>query len=168
MRRTPASINVATDCFVRARSLDPTQARAHLGLATSYTASLDIETVSPQDVAADFEATVSDGLRLDEDAGEAHVLASLWHATGEGIGKNAIEALARAIRLEPHNPVAHFWACGLLSAQGDHETSLEHFENAIRAAPDCALFRAYRGRALYYAGRNREALEVLRDVLMIR
>ena len=44
---------------------------------------------------------------------------------------------------------------------------MEHFENAIRAALDCALFRAYRGRALYYAGRNREALEVLRDVLMI-
>jgi tetratricopeptide (TPR) repeat protein len=167
MRRTPASIEVATDCFVRARTLSPVEARAHLGIATSYTAALDIETASPQDLAADFEAAVSQGLSLDEDSGEAHVLASLWRATVEGIGKNAIEELDRAIRLEPGSPVAHFWACGLLSAQGDHESSLEHFDQAIRRAPDCALIRAYRGRTLYYAGRNREALDVLRDVLRL-
>ena len=48
MRRTPASIDVATDCFVQARSLNPLLAEANLGVATSYTASLDIETVSPE------------------------------------------------------------------------------------------------------------------------
>jgi tetratricopeptide (TPR) repeat protein len=163
MRRTPASIAVATSCYVHARTLNPTDVRAHLGLATSYTASLDIESASPVEVAAEFQTCISQGLRVNESSGEAHVLASLWHATVEGVGENATEELVRAMRLEPQNPVAHFWASGLLSAQGAHDASLDHFKQAIRAVPDCALIRAYLGRALYYAGRNREALAVLQD-----
>jgi tetratricopeptide (TPR) repeat protein len=167
MRRTPASIAVATSCFVHARTLNPTDVRAHLGLATSYTASLDIESASPADVAAEFQTSISQGLRLNEASGEAHVLASLWHATVEGVGESATEELVRAMRLEPKNPAAHFWASGLLSAQGAHDASVEHFKQAIRAAPDCALIRTYLGRALYYAGRNQEALAVLHDELCI-
>jgi tetratricopeptide (TPR) repeat protein len=165
MRRTPSSIAVATRCFVDARTLNPGDARAHLGLATSYTASLDIETVSPWEVVTDLNESVLRALRINEYSGEAHVLASLALATKEGPGKNATAELARAIQLEPRNPASHFWASGLLSAQGAHEGSLEHFQEAIRCAPDCALFRAYRGRALYYAGRYLDALDVLKDVL---
>ncbi|MFL6446282.1 MAG: tetratricopeptide repeat protein [Bryobacteraceae bacterium] len=163
-RRTPASIAVATDCFLQARCLNPLDARGYLGLATSYSASLDIETVSPRDVGANLEASVSHGLRLGEDLSEAHVLASIWFATNEGPGKNANDELVRAMHLNPKSPVAHFWACALQSANGAHESSLEHFEQAIRSAPACALLRAYRGRALSYAGRYRDALKVLNDV----
>jgi tetratricopeptide (TPR) repeat protein len=167
MRRTPAAISVATSCFVQAATLNPTELRAHLGLATSYTASLDIETVSPQDVVTDFEAAVSRALRLNEGSSEVHVLESVRRATMEGVGTNAVEELARAIDLEPQSPVAHFWATALLSAQGAHESSLEHFRKAIRLAPDCPLIRAYLGRSLYYAGRNRDALDVLQKVLSV-
>jgi tetratricopeptide (TPR) repeat protein len=51
-----------------------------------------------------------------------------------------------------------------LSARGEHESSLHHFQQAIEGAPDCALLRAYRGRALYYAGRFQDAVDVLDDV----
>jgi Tfp pilus assembly protein PilF len=167
MRRTPTSIAVAIDCFVRARTLSPTDARPHLGLATGFTASLDIETISPRAAAADFHNSVSDGLHSNEDSGEAHVLRSLWLATVDGIGKSATAELARGIQLAPRNPAAHFWASGILSAQGEHEGSLHHFQEAIRSAPDCALLKAYLGRALYYAGRYRDALDVLEDVRSI-
>jgi tetratricopeptide (TPR) repeat protein len=165
MRRTPAATSMATSCFVQARSLNPLELMAHLGLATSYTASLDIETVSPCDVAADFESAIQRGLELNEDSGEAHVLASLWSATVEGAGTHAVAELRRAIDLEPQSAAAHFWACGLLSAQGAHEASLEHFRKARRCAPNCPLIQAYLARSLYYAGRNPEALDALRDVL---
>lgn len=165
MRRTPAAISMATSSFVQARSLNPLELMAHLGLATTYTASLDIETVSPCDIAANFEAAIKRGLELNEDSGEAHVLASLWSATVEGAGNLAIAELRRAIDLEPKSPAAHFWACGLLSAQGAHEGSLEHFRKALLCAPNCPLIQAYLARSLYYAGRNLEGLDVLRDVL---
>jgi hypothetical protein len=165
MRRTPASIAVAKGCFVRARTLNPYDTRGHLGLATSHTASLDIESASPTDVVADFQASVSHALRLNEDSSEAHVLASLLRATVEGIGTGATDELNHAVRLEPHSPIAHFWASGLLSAQGAHEASLEHFGQAKRLVPSCTLIRMYLGRTLYYAGRNREALEVLQHEL---
>jgi Tfp pilus assembly protein PilF len=164
LRRTPASIDVATSCFLQARSLDLTDTRGHLGLATSYSASLDIETVSPRDVAAAFEESVLQGLRLNQNSGEAHVLNSLWPTTVGGADEKAMAQLTCALQLEPRSPVAHFWASALMSAKGAHESSLEHFRQAIRYAPDCALVRAYRGRALYYAGRYREALDVLGDV----
>jgi predicted Zn-dependent protease len=35
---------------------------------------------------------------------------------------------------------------------------------AIRCAPHCTLFRVFLGRVLYYAGRNAEAVQVLKDV----
>jgi hypothetical protein len=75
------------------------------------------------------------------------VLASLWSATVGGIGIGANEELRRALYLEPKSPVAHFWASGLLSAEGAHEASIEHFKQAIRCVPDCALIRAYLGPA---------------------
>jgi hypothetical protein len=163
MRRTPTSIAVATGCYAQARALNPTDLRPHLGLATGVTASLDIETAAPCNVVSELKAAVSRSLRINEDSGEAHVLASLWRATVEGIGGSAPEELARAIHLDSDSPVAHFWASGLLSAQGAHEESIEHFKRAIRRVPDCGLIRAYLGRALYYAGRYKQALDVLQD-----
>jgi tetratricopeptide (TPR) repeat protein len=60
--------------------------------------------------------------------------------------------------------MGHFWAAGLLCAQGSHEAGIEHMREATRVAPYCNLFRAYLGRVIYYAGRNKEALSVLSEV----
>ena len=164
LRRTPTAIAYATRCFVQARNANPAEARAHIGLADCLVASLDIEAAPPSDVLNELKQSVMEGLRLNEASAVGHVFASLYRATTEGLGSRTTKAAQRALKLEPQNPMGHFWAAGLLCAQGTHDAGIAHMRQASRNAPFCTLFRAYLGRVLYYAGRNHEALSVLTEV----
>ena len=164
LRRTPAAIVQATRCFIQARNANPCEARAHIGLADALVASLDIEAAAPGDVLNELKQSVMEGLRLNESSATAHVFASLYRATAEGLNGETVQAAQRALDLEPHSAMGHFWAAGLLCAQGTHGPGIEHMRQASRNAPYCTLFRAYLGRVLYYADRNEEALTVLTEV----
>ncbi len=164
LRRTPTAIAAATRCFILARNLNPRAASAHIGLADCLVALLDIEAAPPASVLAELNASVSKGLRLNETSATAHVFASLYRATADGLGDETTQEAQRALTLEPRSAMGHFWAAGLLCAQGTHDTGIEHMREASRNAPYCTLFRAYLGRVLYYAGKNQEALMVLDEV----
>jgi tetratricopeptide (TPR) repeat protein len=164
MRRTPTAIAAATRCFILARNLSPAEGRAHIGLADSLVASLDIEAAPPCDVLGELKVSALQGLRLSGSSADAHVFASLYRATSAGLGTKATQEAQRALELEPRSAMGHFWAAGLLCAQGTHEAGIEHMREASRNAPYCTLFRAYLGRVLYYAERNQEALSVLSEV----
>ena len=164
MRRTPAAIGAAARCFAMARDLNPSEAKAQIGLADSLVASLDIEIAAPHDVLGDLRTAVFRGLRLNETFANGHVFASLYRATSEGMGTKTTEEARRALDLEPRGAMGHFWAAGLLSAQGTYDSGIEHMREAGRIWPSCSLFKAYLGRVLYYAGRNQEALMVIADI----
>jgi tetratricopeptide (TPR) repeat protein len=164
LRRTPAAIAASTRCFVLARNLNPGEARAHIGLADALIASLDIDAAPPSSVLVELKESVNQGLRLNERSADAHVFASLYRATSNGLGGETTREAQRALELEPDSPLGHFWAAGLLCAEGTFDTGVEHLREACRKAPFCTLFQAYLGRVLYYAGRCQEALGVLREV----
>jgi tetratricopeptide (TPR) repeat protein len=164
MRSTPASLDVAAACFVEARNLNPSDPKPHIGLVSCHAFALSNEAKPPTDVIDELRTSASRALQLNETGGDAHIAASIRHFFVDGTAGKATEEVRRALRLEPKNAVAHFWAPALLSAAGRHEASLTHMREAIRCAPHCTLFRVFLGRVLYYAGRNAEAVQVLKDV----
>ncbi len=167
MRSTPESLDVAAACLVEARNLNPFDPRPHIGLANCHGFAISNEAKPPAEVMDVLRASAARALELNPTSGDAHVAASICHSFVDGKEETATEEARRALQLEPHNSIAHFWVPALLSAAGRHEASLAHMREAIRCAPDCTLFRAYLGRVHYYAGRNAESVQVLKDVARV-
>jgi tetratricopeptide (TPR) repeat protein len=54
-----------------------------------------------------------------------------------------------------------------LSAQGSHSEAIREVHEAVRLEPQSALFHAYVGRVLYYAGEYEQAKEKLMEVTCV-
>ncbi|MGP8125765.1 MAG: adenylate/guanylate cyclase domain-containing protein [Nitrososphaerales archaeon] len=155
--QTEITLRQALTLFEKAVELDPSFARAHVGIAECHIALADLyETKATAHGTA--RASLKRALELDPDLPEAHSsLSSLLFNEDELTGSEG-EA-ARALELNPSLPDPHRLLFEIAATKGDRDGMVRHMENAYRLDPIMPLNILLLGEAYVWTGRDQEALE---------
>jgi len=148
----------ALKLFERAVELDPSYARAHVGVAEchQYLAGVGYE---PRDVMLPaVKASLKRALELDRDLAEAHASLALLHFNEDDVPGTEAEA-RRALELNPSLPEAYWMLNEVAGIKGEPEDMVRNIETAYRLDPISPSYIYTLGLAYFVAGREQEALE---------
>jgi len=159
-RRTYADFTKATEHFERAIGLDPNYALAYAGLADCYTFFAYFEAYSPAEMAPKTKSAVEKAIKLGPGLPECHCSLAIYKTFFEFDIAAGEKDLRKAIGLNPHSPLAHYWLCSVLAALGRAEESLIEGRAAMKLDPLSPVVNATLARALCCAGQYDEAIEL--------
>ena len=155
-----SSIRNAIAVFQDAVELDPSFARAYVGLAGAYSRLGTEGYVTRDESQAPARAALAKALEISPDLAEAHAQACLFawfdddFVTAEAEGRRAIE-------LNPNLADAYSNLAFLVSSMGDLAESIRLLEKARELNPLSFEF-SFLGQLYFYSGREEEALEIYR------
>ncbi|HEX5819209.1 MAG TPA: protein kinase [Gemmatimonadales bacterium] len=164
----PDAFQKAIEHFERAIERDPKYARAYAGLGDTYGAMgyygfMPTELAMTRSSAAAYKA-----LDLDPKLAEAHATLGmartfyLWDWIG------AEHAFKKAIELDARYPIAHMMYGLLLSCLGRHDEAMAESRRGRDLDPLSLLMQIGVAWASYFARRYSDALDALRDVLVVQ
>jgi TolB-like protein/Tfp pilus assembly protein PilF len=154
-------------CFEQAIAADPTYAPAHAGLAEAYAMLGNYGAAPPAEVQAPALAAAERALRLAPDLVEARRTLALVQWQFAFDWRAAEQEYRRALELDPHSSLLHYWQGIFWGVQGRFDRSLEALERARGLDPLSLNVIAVTGWMHYFARRFREALPYYRHVLAV-
>jgi eukaryotic-like serine/threonine-protein kinase len=163
--RTAASLEQALVHFQRALAIDSTYARAHAGLADSYSILAWTGGADPVQIFPIAERAARQALALDSSISEAHVSLGIIHLFHTWDWLAADRAMTRAIELDSTSALAWFWKTWALDAQGRTDEALVAIRRARQLDPRSLINNARIGTQLTWMGQLAEAERVLRATL---
>ena len=156
---TKASVRQAIGLFEKAIQLDPSFARAYVGVAECHQ-SLANSGYEPRDVSLPIAKTsLERAINLDPDLAEAHRSLSEMFYNMDHLLSSEAEA-RRALELNPSLPDCYSMLGELAADKGEPEEMLRQTETAYRLDPIRPRFIWLLGTAYLYTGREQEALEL--------
>jgi len=163
-KRTPDDLNRALDYFMQAVVHDPNYSPAYTGLADCYNLLREYTLMPSSEAYPRALAAAKKAVELDDQSSEAHASLAfvsffgMWDiATGE-------QEFRRAIDLNPNNPSAHHWYANALLALHRLPDSLAEINRAQALDPASSAILADKGNILSAAGRQDEALSLLKQM----
>ena len=164
--RSEASVEKAIRYFETAIEIDPTYARAFIGLADCYDILENWGFMNPTEASKRRKAYIAKALELDDSIAEAHSsLASLLTGNEWNIEEGERE-YKRAIELNPNFAQArHWYANGLLGPQERRDEAIQHLREAKRLDPLSNMIAANLGDQLLFSGRYQEAEDQYKEIL---
>ncbi len=134
----------------RALELDPTSALAWSALADAQIIRAVRGMAPPAEAGAEAAAAALRALALDPTLGDAHVSLGIIHSHTGNV-RAGLEALDRAIELNPGLALAHNIRARVLSAFERHAEALAAAHRAVKLDPLSAIVRTGPGDACYFA-----------------
>ncbi|HET9276308.1 MAG TPA: protein kinase, partial [Gemmatimonadales bacterium] len=165
--RTAASLEQAVIHFRRALAIDSMYARAHAGLADSYSILAWTGSGVPTQLFAAAEGAARHALTLDSTLAEAHVSLAIIETFHRWNWAAADRATTRAIGLDSALASAWFFRAWHLVAQGRRAEAMAAIERARALEPLSLINNARVGTMLTWAGRLEAADSVLGRTLEI-
>ncbi|HEX6189102.1 MAG TPA: protein kinase [Pyrinomonadaceae bacterium] len=166
-KRGPQNIELASQNFGRAISIDPDYALAYSGLADCYTLLGIYTTIPPKDAMGKAQTAALKALELDGRLAEAHASLAGVKWLFEWDWKGADREFLRAIELNPNSSSARHWYGLYLAEMGRFEEAIAEERRALELDPLSLVINADMGRVLYYARRYKESLEQYRKTLQM-
>jgi tetratricopeptide (TPR) repeat protein len=163
-QRTNEGYRKAIEFFREAIDLDPSYARAYVGLADSH-AFLEIEGVPARDRYEKAIGIVRKALEIDDTLGEAHASMALLIQDRDWDLAGAEREYRRALELSPNYASAHHWYGEMLVQMGRFDEGLEHYRQALEVDPLSSAIRSSLGLQLYYARRYDRAIAELQKTV---
>jgi len=163
-KRTPDSLNIAVDLFTQAIVHDPGYSQAYVGLADCYNLMREYTVMPASEAYPRALAAAKKAVELDDKSSDAHAslaFASFW---GMWDSVTAEREFRRAIELNPRNGAAHHWYATYLMSQRRYSESLSEIEHAQALDPASKSVLADKGSILFRAGRQHEAIVLLRQM----
>ncbi|HUA16387.1 MAG TPA: tetratricopeptide repeat protein [Verrucomicrobiae bacterium] len=162
--RTPDGLNKAVDAFTQAIIRDPNYAPAYVGLANSYNLLREYTVMPANEAYPRALAAAQRAVELDDQSSEAHASLAFVLFNGMWDVSNADREFRRALALDPNNAVAHHWYATYLATVGRHAESLAEIDRAQTLDPSSKAILADKGDLLFVAGRQQDALELLKQL----
>ena len=154
---TEPSLRQAVSVLEKAISIDPSFAKAHVGIAESYMELVNGGYESYEQVMPKAELSLKKALQLDPSLAEAHaILASVDYQEDDVRGAEAESN--RALELNPSLPDPYFILSNLAFLKQNGEEGLRTAEACYRLDPGRPRFVERMGRYYYFMGREDEAL----------
>ena len=159
-RRTPDGFSDARALFEAAIQTSPRHARAHAGLADTYSLLWAFGLSEKQEALPRAREAAQRALSIDPDLAEGHASLSyvLWE---EGDRDGAEVEAKRAIALDPNYPTARHWYALYLQAMKRFEAAITQGEKAVALDPDSPILASDLSIMLRSVGRNDEAEQLL-------
>ena len=166
--RTASSLDQAVSHFTRALEIDSTYARAHAGLADTYSLLAWTGSAPPSETFRLAEREARRALALDSTLAEAHLSLAIIHTLHTWDWSEAERANARAIALDSTMAQAWFWRTWQSVARGRLEEAMASIQRARALDPLSLLINARIGTLFtWWSDRYVEADSVLRRTLEI-
>jgi len=163
-KRTPDSLNKAVDSFTQAIVHDPGYAPAYVGLADCYNLLREYTVMLASEAYPRALAAAKKAVELDDRSSEAH--ASFAFASFFGMGNVGIadREFRRAIELNPSNSLAHHWYATYLQCLRRYPEALAEIDHAQALEPASKSVLADKGAILFDAGRQQDAIALLKQM----
>ena len=154
------------NCFVEARAIDPSFARAAAGLADVY-AMLGIHGLRPPaEVMPHVSVAALEALALDNTLAEAHASLALVRGVYEWARDDALNHFEQMLRLDPHYAAGlQSYAVHGLAPLGRLEEAIDLLRRAVAIDPVSLPINSTLGFVFGLADRAGEAIAVLRRTL---
>jgi serine/threonine-protein kinase len=165
--RTATSLDTAERHFRRALEIDSLYARAHAGLADTYTIRAWTGAAAPTELFALAARHARHALALDSTIAEAHLSLGLIHIFHTWNWAEADRASARAIALDSAFASAWFFRTWHLVAQGRMDDAMRALQRARRLEPLSLITNARIGTVLSWMQQHEAADSALRRTLEI-
>ena len=153
-------ITQAMECFERAIELNPTYARAHVGLAEALRVLAQYGFVRSAEAIPRAKAALARALEIDPQLGEAMGALALITLTADFDSARAMELFERALALDPMlGEIRCLYAVwGLVLLRRDDTRGLAEIERAQRDDPLSSICAVHASMGLTLLGRHDEAL----------
>ena len=162
--RTNEGYRKAIAFFREAIDLDPSYARAYVGLADSH-AFLEVEGVPARDRYEKAIGIVRQALEIDDTLGEAHATMAMLTQNRDWNLAGAEREYRRALELSPSYASAHHWYGEMLVQLGRFDEALEHYRRALEVDPLSSAIGSDLGITLFYARRYGDAVAQLHKAI---
>ena len=163
-KRTPDDLNRALDYFMQAVVHDPNYSQAYSGLADSYDLLREYSLMPSSEAYPRALAAAKRAVELDDRSSEAHASLAFVSFFGMWDIAGGEQEFRRAIDLNPDNPVAHHWYANALLALHRLPEAVAEIDRAQALNPASSAVLADKGNILYAAGRQDEALSLLKQM----
>jgi len=163
-RRTPEDLNKAVDYFTQSIVKDPSNATSYVGLADCYNLLREFGAMPPDEAYPRALAAAQRAVELDDTSAEAHAslgFVTFWWSWRAATAEHEFK---RALELNPDFGRAHHWYATFLLAMHRHQEALDQMDWAQRLDPSSPAILADKGLLLWRAGREHEALALLRQL----
>ena len=164
-QRSETSLQGAIAQFRRAVDLDPRFALAYAGLADAHTTLGYLGFLTPVSTFPIARPYALKALELDPSLAQAHASLAYIKFYFDWDWEGARQEFARAIELNPNDPVSHQWYAVYLLASGHPDRAFDEVQLAHRLDPLSLAINTDIGFHHYYNGRYREAVAQLQSVL---
>ena len=166
-KSTPQEIKQAIGFYEKALVLDPNYALAYAGIADSYRMLPITSDVSASDAFPRSKDAALRALELDDRSSQSHVALGYVYSWYEWNWPAAETEMRKAIELDANNPDAHRGLSILLTVTGRHDEAVSEMRSARVLDPLSLATNALEAQALYYAGRDNEAVDRLNKTFEI-
>ena len=156
---TETSLKQAIGLFEKATELDPSFAKAYVGMADCHTTLAD-GGHEPADVSiATVKPLLKRAIELDPNLPEAHAALANLFFSEDDLPRSEAEA-RMALELDPNLSATYAILSELAGLKGDQREMVRQIETAYRLDPIRPRFIWLLGTAYVWAGREQEALEL--------
>ena len=163
-KRTVDGFHRSVDCFEQAIGRDPDYARAHAGLADSYTLMAAYYMAPQNELIPKARAAALKALELDGNLVEAHVSLAVIARNYDWDWQTAEKEFRRAIALDPNYATGHHWYAEHLAFSGRFDESFKEIERARQLDPLSLIIQADKAAGLYFARQYDRAIAQFRAV----
>jgi eukaryotic-like serine/threonine-protein kinase len=141
-QRTPASMRRGLTFFAQAIARDAAYARAYVGVAEAYIGLGVYQYLPPDEARREAGAALAEAERLQPDIGLVHVLRAQLKLYLRPDWPTAVDDLAKALRLDPRDALAHAYLSYVYGLLGDWSACKAESRRAIEADPLSTFVRA--------------------------
>ena len=166
-KRTEAGFRSALELFEQAIGLDPTYARAYVGVAESLNMLANYGFLPQRELLPRSLAAVHRAIELDEASAEAHRVLAFIRWQFEFDWQGAIVQYERALELDPNSAVTVYWFGAYLGVIGLFDRSTALLERAEQLDPLSLVIPSVQGWIRFFARRFDETLPFERTVLRL-
>ena len=161
--RITENLQQAIVLYERAIRIDPNFAKAYARLAIAQEIIADYTSVSPEDRRRMVRENIDKALLIDNNLPEAYAALGLFY-TSDGLAVEAVQALERALDLNPNYALAYTWLGNAYSLY-DTPAAAKAFRRAYQLDPLNLVNESNYGRALMFENKTDEAIAYYEDQL---
>ena len=162
-RSTGLALEKGAECFSQALVIEPSNARAHAGLARTRHWQATLNLAAPHEVMPGAKEAALKALGIDETVEDAHYALAVvldyydWDWTG------AEREYCRTLELNASHTVARFFYGDLLTRQGRANSGIAEVREAVEGDPLSLLCRHFLALGLYCAERFDDVIAEAED-----